>query len=122
MPYSEVFFNVDGMEEKGWNQYAVPSKLADAYRECKSFGIYSGLDMLTWRTGAYLIFMLAVLIYICANGKKQLLWAAIPLGGNIFGLLFLLYHQSFRYVYALQPMIIALALAAVLIKPQKAED
>lgn len=118
MPYSEVFFNVDGMEEKGWNQYAVPSKLADAYRESKSFGIYSGLDMLTWRTGAYLIFMLAVLIYICANGKKRLLWAAIPLGGNIFGLLFLLYHQSFRYVYALQPMIIALALAAVLIKPE----
>ena len=121
MPYSEVFFNIEGLEEKGYYQYAVPSKLADAYRETKDLSIYSGLDMLTWRTGSYIIFMLAVLIYICANDKKRLLWAAVPLGGNIFGLLFLLYHQSFRYVHALQPMILALAIAAVLIKSGSAK-
>ena len=116
IPFSEVFFNIDNMETKGYQQYAIASPLADAYRATKVYSIYSAVDMLTFRTGAHIIFMLAVLIYICAAGKKRLLWAAVPLGGNIFGLLFLLYHQSFRYVYALQPMIIALAVAAVLIK------
>ena len=43
----------------------------------------------------------------------------MPLAGNIFGLLFLLYHQSFRYVYAMQPMILALVTAALLAKAKE---
>lgn len=116
MPYSEVFFHTEGMEEKGWGQYARASKLADAYRDTKNLSAYSGLDMLLWRSGSYIILILAVLLYLCANDKKRILWAAVPLGGNVFSLVFMLYHQSFRYVYAIQPMIIVLTIAAVLIK------
>jgi len=121
IPFSEVFFNISEMETKGYQQYAIHSEFADAYRATKNYSIYNALDMLLWRSGSHIIFMLAVLIYICANDKKRLLWAAVPLGGNVFGLLFMLYHQSFRYVYALQPIILALAFAAVLIKSGSAK-
>ena len=119
LPYSEMFFNISGMEEKGYMQYARPSALADFYRDCTKVSIQSSTDMLLWRTGSYLILMLTALVYISANGKKHILIAAMPLAGNIFGLLFLLYHQSFRYVYAMQPMILALVTAALLAKAKE---
>lgn len=119
LPYSEMFFNISGMEEKGYMQYARPSALADFYRDCTKVSIQSSTDMLLWRTGSYLILMLTALVYISANGKKHILIAAMPLAGNIFGLLFLLYHQSFRYVYAMQPMILALVTAALFAKAKE---
>lgn len=122
LPYSEMFFDISGMEEKGYMQYAIPSGLADFYRSCTKTGINSAADMLLWRTGSYLILMLTLIVYVSANNKKYILAAAMPLAGNIFGLLFLLYHQSFRYVYTMQPLILALTLAALLTKERPEED
>lgn len=114
LPYSELFFNTSGMEVKGYQQYAFPSKFADFYRDFVNTPIFSVSDMLLWRTGSYIILMLTLLVYIAANKKCYILAAAVPLAGNVFGLLFLLYHQSFRYIYAIQPMILVMLVAALL--------
>lgn len=113
MPGSEFFFDVEGFEEIGYYEYARPSALASFYRAFTEKDTNTAADMLLWRTGAYLVLGLALLLFMVKNRMGRLLWAMVPLAGNIISLMLLLYHQSFRYVYALQPLIIGLALAAV---------
>lgn len=113
MPGSDFFFNVDGFDEIGYYEYARPSALASFYRSFTEKAVNSAADMLLWRTGAYLVLGLVMLLFAVKNAMGRLLWAMIPLAGNIISLMLLLYHQSFRYVYALQPLILGLALALV---------
>ena len=72
--------------------------------------------MLLWRTGAYLIAFLALVVFWWKNRLGKLLWAAIPMLGNVAASMLVLYHQSFRYVYFIQPSVLALIFLSVLFK------
>ena len=47
---------------------------------------------------------------------RRLLWAAVPMLGNIAGSVLVLYHQSFRYVYFIQVMTLALLFVTLALK------
>ena len=48
----------------------------------------------------------------------KLLWAAIPMLGNVAALVLALYHQSFRYVYFIQPSVLTLIFLSVILKEE----
>lgn len=73
--------------------------------------------MLLWRTGAYLIAFLALLLFWNKNRMGRLWWAAVPMLGNIAASALVLYHQSFRYVYFVQVSVLALLYITAAVKP-----
>ena len=76
-------------------------------------------DMLIWRTGAYIILLLVLGIFWWGNRMNNLFWAVVPLLGNIIGLALVLFHQSFRYVYPIQVLTVALAFCSICLKNQE---
>lgn len=100
-------FEVDKLAVDEWGSYYNNSTVANSYRLTAEVPTNTVSDMLFWRSGAYLIFLLVLCFYWWKNSSKMFL-AAVPLFGNIFGSLFLLYHQSFRYVYFIQLLTVAL--------------
>ena len=107
--------------------YPNSSPLAQMYQETLNTAENSVSDMLLWRAGAYLIFLLVLFLFWWGNRMKTLLWAAVPLLGNIASLTLVLCHQSFRFVYAVQVLTVALAFCSVFLRdralwPAPAED
>lgn len=80
----------------------------------------SVLDILLWRTGAYLIAFWVLLLFWRKNGMQRFRWAAVPLVGNLIISVLYVYHQSFRYVYFVQVCVLALAFATVVCRPREA--
>ncbi len=78
----------------------------------------SVLDMLLWRTGAYLIAFWVLLLFWRKNGMQRFRCAAVPLIGNLIISVLYVYHQSFRYVYFVQVCVLALAFATVVCRPR----
>ena len=78
----------------------------------------SVLDILLWRTGAYLIAFWVLLLFWRKNGMRRFCIAAVPLIGNLIISVLYVYHQSFRYVYFVQVCVLALLFAAVVCKPR----
>ena len=78
----------------------------------------SVLDILLWRTGAYLIAFWVLLLFWRKNGMRRFCIAAVPLLGNLIISVLYVYHQSFRYVYFVQVCVLALLFAAVVCKPR----
>ena len=78
----------------------------------------SVLDMLLWRTGAYLIAFWVLLLFWRKNGMQHFCSAAVPFLGNLIISVLYVYHQSFRYVYFVQVCVLALMFATVVCKPR----
>lgn len=89
------------------------SFLSEIYRKTVNTPINSLFDMLLWRSGAYLILLLALGLFWWGNRMKSLLWATVPLLGQIAGLALVLYHQSYRYIAAVQMLTLALVFCSV---------
>ena len=77
----------------------------------------SVLDILLWRTGAYLI-AFWVLLFWRKNGMQRFRSAAVPFLGNLIISVLYVYHQSFRYVYFVQVCVLALLFATVVCRPR----
>lgn len=101
------------LTKSGSKLYAIVKMLADTYYSAKEVPINSVLDMLLWRTGAYLIGFLVLMLFWWKNHLCRLLWAAVPMLGNVAASLLVLYHQSFRYVYFIQVSVIALVFISI---------
>ena len=111
IPTNELARQTDG-------SYVKEAFLTKAYYSCKNTSLNSAADMLLWRTGAYLIAFLALVVFWWKNRLGKLLWAAIPMLGNVAASMLVLYHQSFRYVYFIQPSVLALIFLSVLFKEE----
>ena len=110
--------NTNGLKRNGEGPFVfvkitLPAK---AYYATADIPINSAADMLLWRTGAYLIAFLALLLFWNKNRMGRLWWAAVPMLGNIAASALVLYHQSFRYVYFVQVSVLALLFITVAVK------
>lgn len=101
------------------DNYYNRSFLAETYRKTLYTEVNNVFDMLIWRTGAYIILFLVLGIFWWGNRMNNLFWAAVPLLGNIIGLALVLFHQSFRYVYPIQVLTVALAFCSICLKNQE---
>lgn len=78
----------------------------------------SVVDILLWRTGAYLIAFWVLLLFWRKNGMQRFRSAAVPFLGNLIISVLYVYHQSFRYVYFVQVCVLALLFATVVCRPR----
>lgn len=101
--------------------YRNPSPLAEAYRDTVNTSIDSIWDILLWRSGIYLILLMILALFWWKNQMKIFLWAAVPLLGEIAGLSLVMYHQSFRYVHAIQVLTLALAFCSIFLRSAAAD-
>lgn len=119
VPISHDLDEYFGPEIKAANEgeyYFTPSPLSMMYREAETSPANSLFDMLLWRSGPYVILLMVLALFWWGNRMKSLLWASVPLLGNMAGLVLVLYHQSFRYVYAVQLITVALAFGTVCLR------
>lgn len=82
----------------------------------------SVVDILLWRTGAYLIAFWVLLLFWRKNGMQRFRSAAVPFLGNLIISVLYVYHQSFRYVYFVQVCVLALLFATVVCRPRPEEE
>ena len=96
--------------------YYIHNDITDAYYGLSAFALPGERtedqlsDMLLWRSGAYLIFFTILALFWIKNRLHRMWWATMPFLGNIAAMMLVLYHQSFRYVYFIQLLVVALAL------------
>lgn len=98
----EKSFDMEKLTADSATTYRHHSVISDLYREAFTIKTDNPFDILLWRTGAYIIALLCLILFWCKNRIRSLFWGFIPIAGNIAGLILVLYHQSFRYVYAIQ--------------------
>ena len=107
----EAYFDFEKIE------YGVPyykhSYLAEIYHSTVNTSTNNVMDMLLWRSGAYIILLMTLGVFWWGNRIKCLLWAAVPLLGQIVGLVLVMYHQSFRYIYGVQTLTVALVFCSI---------
>jgi len=101
-------FDIENMKQNIWGYYYNDSAIATLYRKTTNPSIDSLVDMVLWRSGLYLVLLLVMFVFWWKNRMSAMFWSAIPLIGNIAGYMLVLMHQSFRYVYAIQVLVIAL--------------
>lgn len=116
------YINLEQLETTNGYDYYNRSPLAELYRKTIRLPLNNVFDMLLWRTGAYLILLLVLGMFWWGNRMKGLLWASVPLLGNIVGLILVLYHQSFRYVYSVQVLIVTLVFCTICLRNPKRRD
>lgn len=115
---SDVGLVVPGAEEG--EAYRNPSLIARAYRWAAAFSFPGEAltgqlhNMLLWRSGAWLILLCVMMLYWLRRRLGSLWLCAAPLMGNLLAMVLVLYHQSFRYVYFVQPLTLCLLLLTVL--------
>ncbi len=90
------------------------SKLSELYRKTIDIPPDSGLDMLLWRSGAYLIILFILFTFWHAYHLRRMFLCSVPLLGNLTSLVLVMYHQSFRYVYAVQIQVVALLFLTII--------
>lgn len=96
------------------------SSFAEAYRGAMGTGENNVFDMLLWRSGAYLILLMILGVFWWGNRMKGLIWATVPLLGQIAGLVLVLYHQSYRYISSVQILTLALLFSSVCLRNAEA--
>ena len=115
---SDVGLAVPGAGEG--EAYCNPSLIARAYRWAAAFTFPGEAltgqlhNMLLWRSGAWLIFLCVLMLYWLRRRLSGLWLCAAPLLGNLLAMVLALCHQSFRYVYFVQPLTLCLLLLTVL--------
>ena len=114
----DVGLVMPGVEEG--EAYRNPSLIARAYRWAAAFhfpgeSLTGQLhNMLLWRSGAWLILLCVIMLYWIRRRLSDLWLCAAPLLGNLLAMALALCHQSFRYVYFVQPLTLCLLLLTVL--------
>ena len=93
------------LEDGRWFKY---TKLATMYSNSTTTQINDFLDVLLWRTGAYLIVLLTLFLFLGKNHGGRFMYVALPMLGNIAASLLVVFHQSFRYVWFIQPNVLML--------------
>ena len=71
------------------------------------------LDPILWRSGIYLVLMLTLMLYWCATRQAALLIPAAPAISHIIFSMCVIYHQTFRYVWAIQILTVAMLAVTV---------
>lgn len=119
-PFDEdhIPISTNSLARQADGSYTKETFLSKAYSSCRDTPLNSAADMLLWRTGAYLIAFLALVVFWWKNRLGKLLWAAIPMLGNVAASMLVLYHQSFRYVHFIQPSVLALIFLSVIFKKE----
>lgn len=114
---SSLPLRTDGLERQEDGSYVKTTWLARAYYATTYyFSLNSAVDILLWRTGAYLIAFWVLLLFWSKNRMGRLWWAAVPMLGNVAASMLVLYHQSFRYVYFVQVSVMALLFLSIALK------
>ena len=93
------------LEDGGWEKY---TKCASLYIRSTKIEQNDFIDILLWRTGPYLIVLLTLFLFWWKNHDGRFVYAALPMLGNIAASILLVYHQSFRYVWFIQPSVLML--------------
>lgn len=114
-PNNELIFDMAFLTQEDECGLYNNNELFRLYRNTLDFSLNSAGDILLWRTGAYLIGFLVLLVFWWKNHMGRLFWASIPMLGNIAGSMLVLYHQSFRYVYFIQVGVVALIFVTVIL-------
>lgn len=109
---------MEHMQTQDGQRYYKQTPAAQFYFSTTSLNTRSAADMLLWRAGPYLIALLALLIFWHRNRMNCMYMAAIPLLFNGAASVLILYHQSFRYIYFVQVITLALIYSSVLLRPQ----
>lgn len=109
------YVNLNLLEQGGGSCYYNRSPLAELYRKTTGIAANNVFDMLLWRTGAYIVLLFVLMLFWWKNGITRMFWPAVPIIGNIMGLVLILYLQSFRYVYAIQIAVVALVFSTICI-------
>ena len=76
-------------------------------------------DILLWRTGLYLVLFVLLMLYWIHRRLPQLILPGALLIFHAGSLMLCLYHQSFRYVYAVQPMVLMLLAMTVVLSRRR---
>jgi len=119
---SSSFVDTEKLEKAPHGDYYNRSFIAELYRKASYTPPNHVADMLLWRTGAYLILGFTLALFLFANKMKRFFWVSVPLLANIVCLTLVLYHQSFRYVYLIQVLTLAMLFAAIVTKETPQED
>lgn len=98
------------------------SLLSQMYRSTLDTAADSVFDMLLWRSGAYIILLMTLGLFWWGNRMKRLLWAAVPLLGQLAGMVLVLYHQSYRYISAVQILTLVLVFCSVFLFNARESD
>ena len=104
-------FDYSKLSEEGNDNkiiYYNRSELAEKYRETYDTSPNSIIDILLWRSGAYVIMLFLLITFWCANKQQNMIYCSIPHIGNIVSLMLVMFHQSFRYVFSVQIGVICL--------------
>ncbi len=109
---------MEHMETEDGHQYYKQTALAQLYYKTTRTSTHGVFNILIWRTGPYLIALLVLLVFWWKNHLNRLWLATIPLMSNGFASVLILYHQSFRYVYFVQLITIALIFATAVLKQE----
>lgn len=104
-------------EDGSYTKTSLPARVY--YATTYSFSRSNVVDMVLWRTGAYLIAFLVLLLFWQKNHMRRIWWAAVPMLGNVAGSMLVLYHQSFRYVYFVQVSVLALLFITIAAKSRR---
>lgn len=134
---SRAFFFIDSrspqemdlpIDTTGWTQYEggvyfKETTLAMKYQQ-SNWGAPNTLeDILIWRSGPYLVVFLVLLLFWAKHNMMEYLLVAAPLVGNIFASMLLVYHQSFRYVWFVQILVLMLVFLTIIqAKQQEQRD
>lgn len=68
-------------------------------------------DIILFRSGAWIVAFLLLTIYWAEHGLNRMWLAALPLVGNVAGSMLVMFHQSFRYVWFVQVLVLVLMMA-----------
>lgn len=112
MDYPALFCSGETAPDRG--VFGNHSARSELYCGTMNTAANSVFDMLLWRSGAYLILLMTLGLFWWGNRVKRLFWAAVPLLGQIAGLVLVLYHQSYRYIAAVQILTLALVFCSLL--------
>jgi len=120
-------FQMPGIESGGYYESASP--LASLYRRLTDFAMPREeehrqlTNMLLWRPGAYLIFLMVLAVYWRRHKLWRMRWVSLPLLGNTLLWVVGLYYQAFRYVYYIQVLTIVLTAAGfMMLRAQKSGE
>lgn len=113
----DVRINLEGMVEgPEANKFYKLTPLTQLYFDTTNLAHHGLANVLLWRTGIYLIFFLALILFWWKNNLYRLWYAAMPMLGNLAASILILYHQSFRYVYFLQLGVVAMLFVTIALR------
>lgn len=122
MEKTAELFAVENLTQSSWGDNYNKSSIAELNRKAVNTQPGQVADMLLWRSGSYIVLLLTLLLFWAANHMKYIWCASLPLVGNIAGSLLVVYHQSFRYVYFIQVLTIALAFITICLRNEGTQN